>query len=159
MTRTLQRVPQWAVVTTFTLSLVGLAFSIYLTYTHFAAVPLAGCPTGGGTVDCAAVTTSAPSYFLGIPVAVLGLCDYAAMTVFNSPWGWRVRAYWWHVARFILSIASMCFVLWLVYAELMIIGHICEYCTVVHIVTFALLIVLTRVSPAQLGWSPSTSQE
>jgi uncharacterized membrane protein len=49
----------------------------------------------------------------------------------------------------------MCFVLWLIYAELIIINNICLYCTGVHITTFALLIVLTLVSPAQLGWSRS----
>jgi uncharacterized membrane protein len=53
----------------------------------------------------------------------------------------------------------MCFVLWLVYAEVIIIGNICEYCTVVHIVTFALLIVLTRVCPTQLGWTRDVPTE
>jgi uncharacterized membrane protein len=59
------------------------------------------------------------------------------------------------VARFVLAIAAMCFVLWLIFAEVIIIGSICEYCTGVHLVTFALLVVLTRVSPAQLGWGRS----
>jgi uncharacterized membrane protein len=62
------------------------------------------------------------------------------------------------VARFVIALISMCFVLWLVYAELIIIDHICLYCTGVHIVTFALLIVLTRVSPAQLGWVKSRTE-
>jgi uncharacterized membrane protein len=52
----------------------------------------------------------------------------------------------------------MFFVLWLIYAEFILINHICEYCTGVHIVTFALLIVLTRVSPVQLGWTTSRAQ-
>jgi len=45
--------------------------------------------------------------------------------------------------------------LWLIYAEIEIIGSICLYCTAVHITTFALLIVLTVVCPAQLGWTKS----
>jgi uncharacterized membrane protein len=49
-------------------------------------------------------------------------------------------------------------VLWLLYAELIIIDNLCLYCTGVHIVTFALLIVLTRVSPAQLGWVSSRTE-
>jgi uncharacterized membrane protein len=77
------------------------------------------------------------------------------MAALNSPWAWRARARWIHVARFALSIVSMCFVLWLIYAEIEIIGAICLYCTGVHLVTFTLLIVLTRVSPVQLGWSKS----
>ena len=91
-------------------------------------------------------------------MAFLGLATYLAMVALNSPWGWRARAYWIHVTRFVLTVVAMCFVLWLVYAELIIINHICEYCTGVHIVTFALLIVLTRVSPTQLGWARSGAQ-
>jgi uncharacterized membrane protein len=52
----------------------------------------------------------------------------------------------------------MIFVLWLVSAELLIIKNLCEYCTGVHVVTFALLIVMTIVAPTQLGWARSTSE-
>jgi uncharacterized membrane protein len=154
--RTAEPVAKWAVYTTFALSLLGLAVSIYLTITHFQPQDLI-C-SGTGTIDCAAVTTSAQSYFLGIPVAILGLITYVVLTAINSPWGWRAKWYWLHVARFVITIASMCFVLWLVYAELIIIDHICIYCTSVHVITFALLIVLTRVSPVQLGWTRSRTQ-
>ncbi len=156
MTRTAEPVAKWAVVATFALSLVGLAVSIYLTFTHFQPQDLL-C-SGTGTIDCAAVTTSAQSYFFGVPVAILGLITYVVLCVFNSPWGWRAKWYWWHVARFFITVISMGFVLWLVYAELIIIDHICLYCTSVHVITFALLIVLTRVSPVQLGWTRSRTQ-
>ena len=156
MSRTAQPVARWAVATTFLLSLVGLGISIYLTITHFRPMLLVCSSTG--TVDCAAVTTSAQSYFLGIPVAILGLGNFVVMSALNSPWGWRARYYWIHVARFVLAIAGMVFVLWLLSAELLIIDHICLWCTGVHIVTFALLIVLSRVCPTQLGWSRSGSQ-
>jgi len=145
------RVPRWAEVTTFLLSLLGLGLSIYLTITHFA-TQLLVC-SGTGFVNCAKVTTSPQSYFLHVPVAFLGLGTYAVMTVINSPWAWHAKARWLHVGRFVLSMVSMCFVLWLVYAELIIIKSICLYCTAVHVTTFALLIVLTLVSPAQLGWA------
>lgn len=156
MSRTAQPVARWAVATTFLLSLVGLGISIYLTITHFRPMLLVCSSTG--TIDCAAVTTSAQSYFLGIPVAILGLGNFVVMSVLNSPWAWRARSYWIHVARFVLAIAGMVFVLWLLSAELLIIDHICLWCTGVHVVTFALLIVLSRVCPTQLGWSRSGSQ-
>ncbi|HEY5110774.1 MAG TPA: vitamin K epoxide reductase family protein [Acidimicrobiales bacterium] len=146
-------VPRWAEVTTFLLSLLGLGLSIYLSITHFDKQLLV-C-SGTGVVDCAKVTTSAQSRFLGIPVAFLGLGTYLVMTVINSPWAWHARARWIHVTRFVLAIVSMCFVLWLVYAELIIINAICLYCTAVHVTTFAMLIVLTLVCPTQLGWSTS----
>jgi uncharacterized membrane protein len=141
------------VYTTFLLSLIGLGLSIYLTVTHFDKQLLA-C-SGTGFVDCAKVTTSAQWRFLGVPVAFLGLANYVVMTALNSPWGWRAKSYWLHVVRFVLAIGAMCFVLWLISAELLIIDNICLYCTGVHIVTFALLVVLSRVSPAQLGWNRS----
>jgi uncharacterized membrane protein len=156
VSRTAQPVARWAVATTFLLSLVGLGISIYLTITHFRPMLLVCSSTG--TIDCAAVTTSAQSYFLGIPVAILGLGNFVVMSVLNSPWAWRARSYWTHVARFVLAIAGMVFVLWLLSAELLIIDHICLWCTGVHVVTFALLIVLSRVCPTQLGWSRSGSQ-
>ncbi|HUY16995.1 MAG TPA: vitamin K epoxide reductase family protein [Acidimicrobiales bacterium] len=145
------RVPRWAEVTTFMLSLLGLGLSIYLTVTHFAKQLLV-C-SGTGFVDCAKVTTSPQSYFLHVPVAFLGLGTYAVMTAINSPWAWRASSRWLHVARFVLAGVSMGFVLWLVYAEFIIIKSICLYCTAVHVTTFALLIVLTLVSPIQLGWT------
>ncbi len=145
------RVPRWAQITTLVLSLVGLGLSIYLTITHFDKQLLVCSSTGA--INCAKVTTSAQSRFLGIPVAFLGLANYVVMTGLNSPWAWRARARWIHVARFVLVIVSMCFVLWLIYAEIEIIGAICLYCTAVHVTTFALLIVMTIVCPAQLGWT------
>ena len=156
MSRTAQGVARWAVTTTFLLSLIGLGISIYMTITHFRPMLLVCSSTG--TIDCAAVTTSAQSYFLGIPVAILGLGNFVVMSALNSPWGWRARSYWIHVSRFVLAIAGMVFVLWLLSAELLIIDHICLWCTGVHVVTFALLIVLSRVCPAQLGWSRSGTQ-
>ncbi len=157
MNRPLGRVPSWAITTTFILSLLGLALSTYLTITHFRPQDLF-CSGTGSFINCAAVTTSGESRFLGIPVAFLGLGTYVVMTVLNSPWMWRAKNYYIHVARFVLATISMCFVLWLITAELVIIGNICLYCTGVHLVTFALLIVLTRVSPTQLGWVRSSTE-
>jgi uncharacterized membrane protein len=156
VSRTLGPVPTWAKVTTFVLSLIGLALATYLTITHFD--PQALYCTDKGLFNCGVVTHSGESRFLGIPVAFLGLGTYLVMTALNSPWGWRAKNYWVHVARFVIAIISMCFVLWLLYAELIIIDNLCLYCTGVHIVTFALLIVLTRVSPSQLGWVTSRTE-
>jgi uncharacterized membrane protein len=156
VSRTVQPVGRWAVASTFLLSLIGLGISTYLTITHFRPMLLVCSSTG--TIDCASVTTSAQSYFLGIPVAILGLGNFVVMSVLNSPRGWRARSYWIHVARFVFAIVGMVFVLWLLSAELLIIDHICLWCTGVHVVTFALLIILSRVCPTQLGWSRSGAQ-
>lgn len=157
VSRTTNAVPIWAVIVTPLLSIIGLGLSIYLTVAHFEGTQILACSTKG-IVDCATVTTSPQSNFLGVPVVFLGLGYFVAMCALNSPWAWRATAYWLHVTRLVLAAAAMVFVLWLVYAELMIINHICLFCTEVHIVSFLLLIVLTLVSPAQLGWVRSRSQ-
>ncbi len=146
-------VPRWAMVITLVLSVIGVCLSTYLTITHFE--PQALVCTNHGFVNCAKVTTSTESNLLGIPVAILGLASYLVMTGLNMPWAWRATARWVHVARFVLGVVSMCFVLWLLYAELILIGNICLYCTGVHITTFLLFAVLMTVCPAQLGWTRS----
>ena len=157
MSRPVLSVPRWAVATTWVLSFIGLAISGYLTFTHYAGTQFLACAESG-TINCADVTTSAQSSFLGVPVAVLGLADYLVMVVINSPWGWRSSVPAVHVARVVLVTASMAFVLWLVAAELLIIDHICLWCTGVHLVTLALLVIVSRVSPNQLGWTRSVAQ-
>ena len=147
------RVPRWAEIATLVLSLFGLGLSVYLTITHFE--PQALLCADSGVINCAKVTSSAQSTILGIPVAILGLANYTVMTALNTPWAWRSPRRWLHVSRFVLAIISMIFVLWLIFAEIIIIGNVCLYCTGVHVTTFALLIVLTMVSPAQLGWTSS----
>lgn len=142
-------------VITLALSVIGVCLSTYLTITHFQ--PGALVCTDKGFVNCAKVTTSSESYLFHIPVAILGLATYLVMTGLNTPWAWRAKARWVHLARFGLGIVSMGFVLWLLYAELIIIGNICLYCTGVHITTFLLFIVLVMVCPTQLGWTRSRS--
>jgi uncharacterized membrane protein len=157
MTRSVAPVPRWAIYSTFFFSLVGLAISIYLTNAHFNGTQDLFC-SDSGFVNCAKVTTSAQSYFLGIPVAVLGLCGYSVLCVINSPWAWHLKNYWVHVARFVIVIGSMCFVLWLLSAELLIIKNICLYCTGVHVITFILFVIMAIVCPTQLGWGTSRSE-
>lgn len=135
--------------TTFGLSVVGVAISAYLTAAHFEGASILAC-SDSGLINCTAVTTSPQSYFLGIPVAILGLAFYLGMTLLNSPWAWHRTERWIALARAGAIVSGMIFVLWLIAAELLIIDSICLWCTGVHIVTFALAVVLSRIAPAQL---------
>ena len=123
--------------TTFALALAGLGVSIYLTIAHFTEAPLAGC-SESGLVNCTKVTTSPQSYVFGIPVAVLGLAFYVAAVVLMSPWAWRSARREIYLIRLASLVIGMGFVLYLLYAELFIIGSICLYCTSVHAITFVL---------------------
>jgi uncharacterized membrane protein len=133
----------WLPIACFALSIAALVVSAYLAYAHFATSNVLACPEGG-TINCELVTTSAQSKFLGIPVAVLGLLWSAAMVALTTPAAWRSRRRRpeIRIARLALVSIGMCFVVWLVYAELFVIGAICLWCTVVHAVTFALFVLL-----------------
>jgi uncharacterized membrane protein len=149
--RAVRDAPTWALWVTLPLALLGLAASTYLTITHFDPKTLY-CPAGG-FVDCGAVTTSAQSKILGIPVAFLGLFQYVMMTALCTPWAWRSKRREVHLVRLGFASVGMAFVLWLLIAELLIIKHLCEYCTSVHVVTFALFVCMVIAIPPMLGWN------
>ena len=142
-------IPVWFQFVTWVLSLAGLGVSIYLTIAHFTDKALAGCAESG-TVNCTKVTTSPQSYVFGIPVAVLGLVFFVAAVALMSPWAWRSARREVALIRIASLVVGIGFVLYLVYAELFIIGAICLYCTGVHAITF-LLFVLTAFAAAAWG--------
>ena len=142
----------WLQIATFVLALAGLGVSIYLTIAHFTESALLGC-SESGLVNCTKVTTSPQSYVFGIPVAVLGLAFYLFAAAIMSPWAWQARRREIHLLRIASMVAGMGFVLYLLYAELFIIGSICLYCTSVHAITFALF-VLVAVAVAAWGLKP-----
>ena len=126
------------------LSIVGLGIAAYLTAAHYQQLPLACSNTG--MIDCASVTHSSYSGVAGIPVSVLGLgwfvligcCSVATMrtSVTGS----------WLAAQLVLAGGGLLFVLYLVYAELVQLHRICEWCTIVHLLTLGLfLLTVTRL--------------
>jgi uncharacterized membrane protein len=133
--------PSWLGLTTFALAVAGVAVSAYLTYAHYAATTILAC-SGTGLVDCERVTTSAQSIVAGIPVAVLGLVWFVATAALVSPAAWRSRASWVRWARLADIGLGMAMVLWLIYAELFVIRAICLWCTVVHVLVFALFVLV-----------------
>lgn len=141
-------VPLWLRLATLILAVIGLADSVYLTIAHFTSSTVLAC-SDNGVVNCGLVTTSPQSELFGIfPVAVLGLAFYVFMVAIMTPWAWRAK---WPVigwARIGSLIVGIVFVLYLVYTELFTLGgHICLYCTYVHIITF-LLFGLTMFAAA-----------
>ncbi|HEU5389906.1 MAG TPA: vitamin K epoxide reductase family protein [Streptosporangiaceae bacterium] len=142
----------WMQLTTFVVALGGLGVSIYLTIAHFTESALAGC-SESGLVNCTKVTTSPQSYVFGIPVAVLGLAFFVFGVAIMSPWAWQARRREVHMLRVASMVAGIGMVIYLVYAEFIIIDAICLYCTSVHIITF-LLFVLAAFSAAAWGLKP-----
>jgi uncharacterized membrane protein len=148
--------PRWFRLTTLILSVLGLGLSVYLTITHYTDSAPAGCPVNS-VVNCAKVTTSPESMIFGVfPVAVLGLAFYVFMVAVNSPWSWRPGMPLIRIARLAGVLTGIVFVLYLVYVELIEVNAICEYCTGVHVITFALfgLVMYSTAAHGLSGTGP-----
>ncbi|MEL4505969.1 vitamin K epoxide reductase family protein [Luteococcus sp. H138] len=125
------------------LYLVAFCVAGYLTYEHCTGNATLAC-SSTGVVDCASVTTSSYSYLFGIPVALLGLLWALASLVL---WAWGRRALPWarrNPVQLGWLAAGLAFVLYLVWVELVPLGKICSWCTVVHVTV--LLLFLLRLT-------------
>lgn len=122
------------------LSLLGLGVAIYLTSVHYANVPLACSSTG--IVNCEKVVTSQYSVIPGtaVPITVPGMGFFVvslglAVAQLRRPFQFNLRQ--WH---FGWSCAGLLAVFYLVFVELVELGSICLFCTIVHAAIVATLI-------------------
>jgi uncharacterized membrane protein len=143
----------WLPVTTFVLSIIGLADSAYQVYTHFSGTGLLGC--AGREDPCVLVQNSVYAWVFGIPVAVLGAAFYVFMVVICSPPAWRSRWPLVSWARLAAVIVGMIFVLYLIFREIVSLGQICPYCTSVHAITFVLFTLVVFAATGVVR-SPAT---
>lgn len=138
----------WVRWSSLVLAIGGLGLSTYLTVAHYASTVTLAC-SDTGAVNCAKVTESSQSMIFGvIPVAVLGLAYFVAMTALCSPWAWRARLPAVRWLRGAGAVAGIGMVIYLVYTELFTLDAICIYCTAVHAVTFLLFCVLAFAAAA-----------
>ena len=141
--------PRWARLSSLILAVGGLAVSAYLTVEHYSSSTTLACPETG-VVNCVKVTTSSYSTLVGVPVALLGLLFFAAMSVLCAPVAWRSSNPWVDRARLAGAVAGVAMVVYLVWAELFRIDAICLWCTVVHALTvapFAVLVLAAALRP------------
>jgi len=100
------------------LSLLGAGIAAYLVYTRYSGASLF-CQTGG----CETVQNSKYSEVAGIPVAVLGLIGYAVIFVtaaFPGPTSAALGV--------TLAVIGVAFSAYLLYAQLVLIDAICQWC-------------------------------
>ena len=142
-----ERTPPWIWAAALTLCVAGLAAATYLTVAHYSARVMLACPETG-VVNCARVTTSRQSVILGIPVALLGLLYFAAVTPLHLPAAWRSSWRLLRRVRVLAAVAGILMVLYLVYTELFTLDAICLWCTAVHVITF-LLFAVTLVGTSE----------
>ena len=131
------------------LAVLGVLVSGYLTLLHYdRQVPLV-C-SSGSLVNCEQVLTSPSSMVLGVPVAAFGLVWFvvAIVLVWGSlrprvgpePPGLRALSLGWTA----IGTAS---VLWLIYEELGVVGKVCAWCTAIHLIVLALLVLQVLSDP------------
>jgi len=148
-------VPAWVIRSSAILVVIGLAVAAYLTLTHFTTHVRLAC-SASGTIDCEKVTTSPQAYILGIPVAVLGLAFFVVYAGLCAPAAWRSPEPLVRYARLVWAIGGVCTVVYLIYAELFEIDAICLWCSLVHLVTIALFVVVV-VGEALVEGAPSSA--
>ena len=139
------------------MAVLGFAISVYLTTVHYAGVRLV-CSTGG-IVNCAAVTSSSYSVIPGtqLPItipgmlwfAVSGALAVAALVALRRGESEPARL---RLAHVLWGGLGLVFVFYLVYAELVKLHSICEWCTAVHLLTlFTFFIALYRLQLQMSG--------
>lgn len=136
------------------IALLGLVVSAYLTVEHFTSPAVLACPEGA-TINCAKVTSSVWSSLLGVPVALLGLLFFVAMSVLVSPAAWRRQVL--DPVRVIGAAAGVVMALYLVWVELFRVDALCLWCTGAHLCALGLLAsVLWRVANREHAPDPSS---
>jgi uncharacterized membrane protein len=130
---------------TIALCLAGLGVSLYLTLVHVTSGQVPLVCASAGLVNCEQVTTSPESTIGPVPVAVLGVVWFVgalALTLASipAPGGPRLQRPK-AVARLGWSLGGLLVILYLIYAELFLIGSICLWCTVVHVLVIALFLL------------------
>ena len=112
------------------LVMIGVVDTVYLTYSHYTGTPVA-CPDSG-VVNCAKVLSSPYSTIFGIPLGLIGLVFFAIELFMLG------RTSYENLMLFnIIGIATVFYLLYVEY----VLGSICLFCTVVHILVTVLLVL------------------
>jgi uncharacterized membrane protein len=122
----------WAMVAA---AIAGLVVSAYLTYLSL--VPPTSCSIGAYAIfSCNEVIYSQYSHFYGVSVALLGLGWF--VIVFGLiGLAWRDERFMWGVV--VWSLLGAAGVAGFVYTEIFLLGSVCPFCTIAHVMGLAIL--------------------
>jgi uncharacterized membrane protein len=130
-------------------SLIGLAIAAYLSVLHYdTAIPLV-CSTSG-TVNCERVLSSPEASWQGIPVALWGVGWFAVaavLAILSLARRGTPEPSWLRRAGLGWTMIGAASVVWFLYTELVVIGNICAWCTVVHVVIIGLFAIQVLTDP------------
>jgi uncharacterized membrane protein len=147
--------PRWAWPVGLLLALIGLGVAIYLTIQHYDTHLTLSCPNTG-IINCEKVTTSAQSRLFGVPVALLGLLYFVGMVPLQLPVAWRSGDPRIRYGRLLYCGSGIVFVMYLVYAEFVLIRNICLWCTSVHLITLTLFAVTAFATALSFPLAPES---
>lgn len=116
-------------------SVVGIALSLYLTWTY----AIGSSPAClGGSGGCETVQSSPYSRLLGIPVAALGLGGYAALLVSAA-----LRGVVGILSGLFLALLGALYSGYLTWLEVFVIGALCQWCLASAALMVAAMILTT----------------
>lgn len=123
------------------LGVVGLAISAYLTLVHYAGAALV-CQQSA-LVDCDAVTTSTYSLIpaTSVPVSVAGLVWSAVVIALGAALARGGPRRPLEILLLVWATGALVAALSLIYAEIVIIGRICLWCTAFHVVVLGVVLI------------------
>jgi uncharacterized membrane protein len=90
----------------------------------------------------------------GIPVPVFGIVFFLVLGALCWPAAWRSSQTRIHMLRLVVATVGIFTVLYLISTELFTVKKICLWCTGVHIVTFALFVIVATSTPSLLERTP-----
>lgn len=120
------------------LALVGLMDSAYLTYEHFSG-RIPPCSNSLIFVDCGRVLQSIYSEVFGIPLAFFGIIYYSAILVSTALVILKKDLF--KLALVALTFIGALFSLYFMYLQIIVIGSLCQYCTLSAAISFILFFV------------------
>lgn len=135
----------------------GAGISIYLIVVHYAKVPLV-CSTSG-LINCERVLSSRYSAVGGVPISiggivwfvVLALLGLAGLLVAPEP---RLL----HPVQVLWSLLGLVMVLYLVGIETLALGVLCIWCTVLHMLILAALVLTLLRTPEPSDGEPASER-
>jgi uncharacterized membrane protein len=145
---------RWQIIFSLSLCVIGLALAGYTLWVHWH--PGALVCVNAGPISCEAVLTSAQSVVFGIPVPVFGIIFFIVLGALCTPGAWQSSRARIHQLRLLVVIVGMFTVLYLISTELFTIKKICLWCTGVHLVTFALFVIVATSTPSLLEHARSS---
>lgn len=134
------------------LALVGIGVAGYLTLAHYRQEILV-CGVG----DCQTVQNSPYAEIAGVPIALLGVGMYAALSAIGLVrWRWPGRQDLLTAGAFAIALAGTLYAAYLTYLEIWVIRAICQWCVVSALLTLGILLAEVYGLSRILGQGPET---